>query len=49
MDIILEKKFHKFVHNLLRKGMNKTKERMSRNDPIHTSKINMSDYQQIEL
>lgn len=49
IDLVLGRKFHGFVHNLIRKGMNKHKRRVGRSDPGKHRSINMTDYQQIEL
>ncbi len=48
-EIILKKKFHIFVHNLLRKGMNKKKKRIERSEPIKHKSIEMTEFQELDL
>jgi hypothetical protein len=48
-EIITQRKFHIFVHNLLRKGMIKKKQRIERTEPIKHKSIEMTEFQELDL
>jgi hypothetical protein len=48
-EIVSGKKFHIFVHNQIRKGMQKNKMRIGRSEPTKLKSIQMTDFQDMEL